>query len=43
MTSLLASGFVAAGTAVAGEKRADVQPGVVFGVVIADNAETNRS
>jgi hypothetical protein len=43
VTSLLASGFVVAGTAVAGGKRADVQPGVVFGVVTAENAETNRS
>ena len=35
---------VVAGDAVAGGLILDVQPGVVFGVVIAENAEeTNRS
>ena len=38
VTSRLASDFVVAGDAVAGPMRADVQPGVVFGVVGAENA-----
>jgi hypothetical protein len=38
VTSILPSGLVVAGDAVAGPMRADVQPGVVFGVVGAESA-----